>query len=57
VPALKTVLTVYPSAKIEIADTGLVLRNSPPPIVKRLVSMPRLDRPTIDGTATEITDT
>jgi hypothetical protein len=25
--------------------------------MKRLVSVPRLDRPTIDGTATEITDT
>jgi hypothetical protein len=57
VPALKTVLTVYPSARIEVTDAGLMLWNSPPPVMKRLVSVPRLDRPTIDGTATEITDT
>jgi Plasmid encoded RepA protein len=59
VPALKTVLTVYPSARIEVADadTGLVLQNSPPPVSKRLVSVQRLNPPTIDATATEIPDT
>jgi hypothetical protein len=54
VPALKTVLTVYPSARIETADAGLVLWNSPPPILKRQVSTPRLTPLTIDATATEI---
>jgi hypothetical protein len=57
VPALKTVLSAYPSARIETADTGLVLRNSPPPVLKRQVSVQRLNPPTIDATATEITDT
>ena len=57
VQALKTVLTAYPSARIEIADAGLVLWNSPPPVLKRQVSMPRLNPLTIDATATEITDT
>ena len=33
--ALKTVLTAYPSARIEEADAGLVLWNSPPPVLKR----------------------
>ena len=55
VPALKTVKTVYPDARIEIVDAGLVLWNSPPPVLKKLVSMPRLNPLTID--ATEITDT
>jgi hypothetical protein len=54
--ALTTVLTVYPNARVETADTGLLLWNSPPPVLKKLVSVPRLDRPTIDGTATEVTD-
>ena len=55
--ALKTVLTTYPNARVEIADAGLVLWNSPPPVLKRLVSVPRLDPLTIDATATNITDT
>jgi hypothetical protein len=57
VPALKTVKTVYPSARIETADTGLVLWNSPPPVLKRQVSALRLDPLTIDATATELPDT
>ena len=57
VSALKTVLTVYPNARIEIDATGLMLWNSPPPILRKLVSTPRLDPLTIDVTATEITDT
>ena len=57
VPALKTVLTAYPSARIEIADAGLVLWNSPPPVLKRQVGTPRLNPLTIDATATEIPDT
>jgi hypothetical protein len=57
VPALKTVLTVYPSARIEEADTGLVLRNSPPPVSKRLVGVQHLNPLTIDATATELPDT
>ncbi|GEO43495.1 hypothetical protein SAE02_76430 [Skermanella aerolata] len=56
VPALKAVLTVYPSARIEIVDAGLMLWNSPPPILKKLVSVPRLSPLTIDTTATEIPD-
>jgi len=55
--ALKTVLTVYPNARIEIADAGLLLWNSPPPVMKKLIVTPRLDPLTIDATATEITDT
>jgi hypothetical protein len=54
--ALKAVLTAYPSARIEMVDAGLVLWNSPPPVLKKLVSMPRLDPLTIDVTATEIPD-
>ena len=57
VPALKTVLTAYPSARIEMVDAGLVLWNSPPPVLKRLVSTPRLNPLTIDASATEIPDT
>jgi hypothetical protein len=57
VPALKTVRTAYPNARIEEADAGLVLRNSPPPVLKPQVSMPRLNPLTLDATATEITDT
>src|SRR3954454_8511102 len=55
--ALKTVLTAYPSARIEEADAGLVLWNSPPPVLKRLVSVQRINPLTIDATATEIPDT
>ena len=55
--ALKAVLTAYPSARIEMVDAGLVLWNSPPPVLKKLVSMPRLNPLTIDVTATKITDT
>jgi hypothetical protein len=54
--ALKTVLTTYPNARVEIADAGLVLWNSPPPVLKRLVSVPRLNPLTIDASATEIPD-
>src|SRR3954468_1438176 len=54
VPALKTVLTAYPSARIETADAGLVLWNSPPPVLKRQVITPRITPLTIDTTATEI---
>jgi Plasmid encoded RepA protein len=57
VPALKTVLTAYPSARIEEADAGLVLWNSPPPVLKKLIVMPRLDPLTIEVTATEVPDT
>jgi hypothetical protein len=55
--AIKTVLTAYPNARVEIADAGLVLWNSPPPVLKRLVSVPRLNPLTIDASATEIPDT
>jgi hypothetical protein len=54
VPALKTVLAAYPSARIEKVDAGLVLWNSPPPVLKRQVSIPRLNPLTID--VTKITD-
>jgi hypothetical protein len=54
--ALKTVLTAYPSARIEMVDAGLVLWNSPPPVLKRQVSTPHLNPLTIDATATEIPD-
>jgi hypothetical protein len=54
--ALKAVLTAYPDARVEIADAGLVLWNSPPPVLKRQVSMPRLNPLIIDATATKITD-
>jgi hypothetical protein len=57
VPAIKTVLTAYPSARIEKADAGLVLWNSPPPVLKKQVSMPRLNPLTIDASATKIPDT
>jgi hypothetical protein len=54
---LRTVLTAYPKARVEIdAAGGLVLWNSPPPILKKLVSMPRLDPLTINATATDLPD-
>lgn len=52
--ALNTVKTVYPNARIEMADNGLLLWNSPPPVAKKQIVMPRLDPLTIDATATEI---
>jgi hypothetical protein len=55
--ALKAVLTVYLNARIEITDAGLVLWNSPPPVLRKQVSTPRLNPLTIDASATEITDT
>jgi hypothetical protein len=55
--ALRTVRTAYPSARIEEAGTGLVLQNSPPPVPKSQVVARRLNPPTIDASATEITDT
>jgi hypothetical protein len=55
--ALKAVLTAYPSARIEEADAGLVLWNSPPPVLKKKVSTLRLNPLTIDATATNIPDT
>jgi hypothetical protein len=39
--ALRQVLTRYKAAKIEIDDHGMILRNSPPPVAKRFVSLPR----------------
>jgi hypothetical protein len=56
-PAIKTVLTVYPNARVEIADAGLVLWNSPPPVLKKQISTPRLNPLTIDASATEIPGT
>jgi hypothetical protein len=56
-PALKAVLAVYPSARIEITAAGLLLWNSPPPVLKKQVSTLRLIPLTIDASATEITDT
>jgi hypothetical protein len=47
--ALKAVLTVYPDARIETIDTGLLLWNSPPPILKKQVSLLRLVPLTIDA--------
>ena len=37
IPALKAVLTIYPDARVEITDTGLILRNSLPPVSRRFV--------------------
>jgi hypothetical protein len=53
--ALKAVHTVYPTAKIEKDNTGLLLRCSQPPVPKKQIVMPRLNPLTIDATATEIT--
>ncbi len=36
--ALQGALTVYPGARVEEDAMGLVLRNSPPPIPKRLIA-------------------
>jgi hypothetical protein len=56
VSALKTVMTVYPDARIEITGAGLVLWNSLPPILKKQVSVPRIGPLTIDTTAAKITN-
>ena len=37
IPALKAVLTVYPDARVDVTDVGIVLRNSLPPVSRRLV--------------------
>jgi len=41
-PTLKTVLTQYPAAKLEVTGGGLKLFNSRPPISKTLISVPDL---------------
>jgi hypothetical protein len=38
---LKQVCTVYPDAKIDGTPGGLILRPSPPPITRTMVSVPR----------------
>ena len=52
-PALRAVLTVYPEAKVEIADVGLVLWNSPPPVSRRLIQGARV-APLIEGEAVRV---
>jgi hypothetical protein len=37
--ALRPVLTVYPGAKVEVTEAGLVLRNSSPPVTKRMMQL------------------
>ena len=39
--ALSQVLTRYRAARIELDGYGMTLHNSPPPVTKRLVSLPR----------------
>jgi hypothetical protein len=39
--ALAQVLTRYKAARVELDGYGVTLRNSPPPVTKRLVSLPR----------------
>ena len=39
--ALMQVLTRYKAARIELDGLGMTLHNSPPPVTKRLVSLPR----------------
>jgi len=39
--ALRQVQTRYRAAQIELDGHGMALRNSPPPVTKRLVSLPR----------------
>jgi hypothetical protein len=36
---LRLVLTQYPAARLEEEETGLLLRNSQPPVASRLVSV------------------
>ena len=50
IPALKAVLTVYPDARVDITDVGLVLRNSLPPVSRRLVQGAKL----IEGEAEQL---
>jgi hypothetical protein len=40
-PAVKAVLEVYPSAKVEPAKGGLMLKPSPPPIARQCVGVSR----------------
>jgi len=39
--SLGQVLTRYKAARVEIDEHGMTLRHSPPPVTKRLVSLPR----------------
>lgn len=48
--ALKTVLTVYPDAKIDVTEAGLVLHNSRPPINKPVFRLGK-------GTVIDVTPT
>lgn len=41
---LRDVLTVYPEARLEEAEEGMILHRSPPPVAKRLVPGARLER-------------
>lgn len=40
-PAVKATLEVYPSAKVELAKGGLILKSSPPPIARQAVGVSR----------------
>ena len=48
--ALRTVLTVYPDAKVDVTEAGLVLRNSSPPVSKRMMQLGK-------GTVIDVTPT
>lgn len=60
---LQRVTSQYPAARINLTDTGLELHNSPPPVPKRLVTVPSLDgivdlrRPQRLPDAREVTNT
>jgi len=45
---LRDVLTVYPAARVEEVEGGLMLRASPPPIPRRRVTVTRLPSPKPD---------
>ncbi len=48
---LEAVLQVYRTAKVEVSDVGLALRNSPPPVQKRFVQGARmLPNPSVGST-------
>jgi hypothetical protein len=52
---LRHVVTVYPSAKVDITECGLELRQSAPPVKKRILLLRRPGPVTIDGEATSVT--
>ena len=54
IETLRHVLTVYPGAKVNVAENGLELCHSAPPVRKRLFAVGKLGPIIIEGKATTV---